>query len=71
MDEHPTDTPDTDERSSVLGMGALIGVGAGLGLIFGTFLGNLGLGLAFGAGLGTVAGAVVESQRKKHSDGSS
>jgi hypothetical protein len=45
-----------------LGLGAAIG--AGVGLAFGTMLGNLALGLAFSAGMGTVAGAVLEVRRK-------
>ena len=46
-------------------MGALIGIGAGLGLVAGTLLDNIALGLAFGAGLGTVAGAIVEANRRR------
>jgi len=48
-----------------LGMGALIGIGAGFGLVLGTLLQNTVLGMVSGAALGTVAGAIVETQRKK------
>ena len=44
----------------------LIGIGAGIGLIFGVLLDNVALGLVAGAGLGTVAGAVLEANRKHH-----
>jgi uncharacterized membrane protein len=52
-------------RTPVLGMGALIGIGAGLGMVIGIFFNNLVLGLTIGAALGTVTGAVVESRRQK------
>jgi len=58
-----------DQRRLLPGMGALIGIGAGFGLILGLFFENLALGLAIGAGLGAVAGAVVESQRGKGKGG--
>lgn len=63
-----TDKPPEDPvaRSAYIGMGAAIGIGAGIGLIFGTMLDNLALGLACGAGLGVVAGAIMESGRKRH-----
>ena len=69
MDEHPTgDEQGRDEHkpADFIGMGALIGIGASSGLIFGTMLHNLGLGLAAGTGLGTVAGAVLEANRRHH-----
>jgi hypothetical protein len=62
----PEETPDDQAtRPAPIGMAAAIGVGAGLGLVFGTMLDNLALGLACGAGLGVVAGAVLESVRRR------
>jgi uncharacterized membrane protein len=48
-----------------LGMGALIGIGAGFGLVLGVLLDNMVMTMLAGAALGTVAGAVVETQRAK------
>jgi len=52
-------------KTAYVGMGAAIGIGAGIGLVFGTMLDNIALGLACGAGLGTVAGAIMESGRRR------
>jgi hypothetical protein len=52
-------------KAAYIGMGAAIGIGAGIGLVFGTMLDNIALGLACGAGLGTVAGAIMESGRRR------
>ena len=52
-----------NQPSALFGIGTLIGIGAGIGLIFGTMLGNIALGLGAGAALGTVTGAIVESRR--------
>jgi uncharacterized membrane protein len=49
--------------SDHIGMGALIGIGAGVGLVFGIILDNLTMGMAIGAGLGTAAGAILEGAR--------
>ena len=50
-------------------MGAIIGIGAGLGLVVGLLmLDNLTLGLLAGAGVGTVVGAIWESARVGRSD---
>jgi hypothetical protein len=69
--EHDTGEPCEDQapeaqaKPAYAGIGAAIGIGAGIGLVFGTMLDNLSLGLACGAGLGTVAGAIMESGRKR------
>ncbi|MHB1135514.1 MAG: hypothetical protein ACYCXR_08155 [Coriobacteriia bacterium] len=55
-------------RPVVLGMGALIGIGAGLGMTLGVILGQMVLGMIAGAAVGTVAGAVVESLRSGQTD---
>lgn len=65
MDEPGTARRKDDAQRDVPGMGALIGIGAGFGLILGLLFDNLALGLAIGAGLGTVAGAVVECYRAR------
>jgi hypothetical protein len=57
--------PEAQTKPAYAGIGAAIGIGAGIGLVFGTMLDNLALGLACGAGLGTVAGAIMESGRKR------
>ena len=64
-DDRTSDQQDRKSPSSAWSMGALIGIGAGLGLVAGTLLDNIALGLAFGAGLGTVAGAIVEANRRR------
>ena len=53
------------DRMPWLPMGALIGIGAGFGLVLGALLGNITLGLAGGAGVGTVAGAIMETRRPR------
>lgn len=62
--------PNGSERkpSPYLGMGALIGIGAGFGLILGLLLDSMPMGMIVGAGLGTVAGAVVETRRRRGED---
>lgn len=55
-------------RPVVLGMGALIGIGAGLGMTLGTILGEMVMGMVAGAALGTVAGAISESLRSRQAD---
>ena len=57
--------------SAYLGMGALIGIGAGFGLVLGLLLGNMVLGMLAGASIGTVAGAVLETLRKRDEDAGS
>jgi hypothetical protein len=47
------------------GIGTIIGIGAGIGLIFGTMLDALALGLACGAGLGVVVGAIAEAHQRR------
>ena len=47
----------------ILAWGSLIGIGAGVGLVFGIILDNLTMGMAIGAGLGTAAGAILEGAR--------
>ena len=54
----------TGGRTPLLGMGAIIGIAAGLGLFLGILLDNLVLWMLIGAALGTVAGAAVESGRR-------
>ncbi|MDO8847334.1 MAG: hypothetical protein Q7W51_02955 [Coriobacteriia bacterium] len=54
-----------ERRSAAPGMGALIGIGAGLGMTLGIILGDMILGMLCGAGVGTVAGAIVEGQRRR------
>ena len=61
----PAEAPEGQAGPVYVGMGAAIGIGAGIGLVFGTMLDNLALGLACGAGLGTVAGAIIESSRRR------
>ena len=61
----PDEAPEGQAGPVYVGMGAAIGIGAGIGLVFGTMLDNLALGLACGAGLGTVAGAIIESSRRR------
>jgi uncharacterized membrane protein len=63
----PEERPQPPHRApqGYVSMGALIGFGAALGLIFGLALDNLVLGMIIGAALGTVAGAVFESYRKR------
>jgi len=58
--EPPRQTP-----AAFVGMGALIGIGAAIGLIFGLMLDNLVWGLIVGAAIGTVAGAVLETNRRR------
>jgi len=58
--EPPRQTP-----AAFVSMGALIGIGAALGLIFGLMLDYLVWGLIIGAAIGTVAGAVVEANRRR------
>lgn len=65
LDDRTNEQQDRKNPSSTWSMGALIGIGAGLGLVAGNLLDNLALGLAFGAGLGTVAGAIVEANRRR------
>lgn len=65
-DDRPSSAGPTsggNQPSALFGIGTLIGIGAGIGLIFGTMLGNIALGLGAGAALGTVTGAIVESRR--------
>lgn len=57
---------ESEPRTAYICLGAAIGIGAGIGLVFGTMLDNIALGLACGAGLGTVAGAIMESGRRRH-----
>lgn len=47
-----------------LGMGTLIGIGAGFGLVLGVLLENMVLFMLAGAAVGTVAGAVSETLRR-------
>jgi uncharacterized membrane protein len=66
VDKHETDDVQAkkDQKlSDHIGMGALIGIGAGVGLVFGIILDNLTMGMAIGAGLGTAAGAIREGAR--------
>jgi uncharacterized membrane protein len=57
--------PKPAKMADYLGMGTLIGFGAMFGMVIGIFLHNLVWGLIIGAALGTVAGAIVEAQRKQ------
>ena len=48
------------------GMGAWIGIGAGLGVAFGAIYGNIGLGTALGACFGAIIGGVEEARSASH-----
>ena len=48
------------------GMGAWIGIGAGLGVAFGAIYGNVGLGTALGACFGAVIGGLLEAREARH-----
>jgi hypothetical protein len=50
-----------------MSLGALIGIGAGLGIVVGALIGEPALCLICGAGLGTVSGAVLETMRRPRS----
>lgn len=47
------------------GMGALIGIGAGFGMVLGIVIGEPVFGMIAGAAVGTVAGAIIETQRRR------
>jgi hypothetical protein len=64
-DSEDTQPDEGAAGTGYVGMGAVIGIGAGIGLVFGTLLDNLALGLACGAGLGVVAGAIIEARRSR------
>jgi len=57
MDEHERGRGEDDQRRLLPGMGALIGIGAGFGLILGLIFENLAIGLA---GAGPVSGRLQE-----------
>jgi hypothetical protein len=59
--EGPKDT----KKAILVGRAAWIGIGAGVGLVFGVLTDNVAVGLACGAALGTVVYAVLESSRKR------
>ena len=61
----PANDRSTDPRPTrFVGMDALIGIGAGVGVVFGVLLDSIAMGLAFGAGSGTVAGVIRASHRR-------
>ncbi|GAA4001473.1 hypothetical protein GCM10022631_10040 [Deinococcus rubellus] len=56
----------TNNRSA-FGVGFFISIGAGVGVVAGTLLGDLVAGMMYGAGAGVVVGAVVEMYRRQPS----
>jgi len=60
-----SESPTSAKMADYMNLGTLVGLGAALGLLFGTMLSNLTWGLIIGAALGTVTGAIVEAQRAK------
>jgi uncharacterized membrane protein YphA (DoxX/SURF4 family) len=57
--------PKDTTKATLAARAAWIGIGAGVGLVFGVLTDNVAVGLACGAALGTVVFAVLESSRKR------
>lgn len=49
----------------VVDTGTAIAIGAGIGVVFGVLINNIGVGIALGTGVGVAIGAALEEAEKR------